>query len=422
MSTDCLVSIVVPVYNAENYIEQCLDSITSQTLDTIEVIVVDDGSTDATSKIVEKWLEKDKRIRLIKQTNQFAGVARNNGMDYANGKYLSFLDADDFFDLDMFTQLVTHAEKNDTDITICSSLIINEDDGSSYLSEGVSYIDSGKVYTCGEISDYLFQSFRGWAWDKLFKKSFIDKHNLRFQALRSTNDAYFVFMAMALADSFVAVDKTLVYHRVGNPESIEGSRWLTWENCFSAAEAIEKGLRQHGLFNRFIFTFYRWFIDFSIWNIKTLPEETRHSYCNRFFDEWLPKIKALSRDPNTLNAINLSSYLDESVATLFGSMDKSQPDLFIQHIDNCQQIRDLEEDLSELDKQITGLESKSIASQQLIDSLQQEVSEKQQLIDSLQQELGDLKSSLSYRIGRGITYIPRAIVDAVEHIKQSDLA
>ena len=95
-----LVSVIIPAYNAEEYISQALSSVLSQTLSDIEVIVVDDGSTDRTASIVEELTHRDGRIRLIRQENQCAGVARNKGMEVAEGKYLYFLDADDWIELD----------------------------------------------------------------------------------------------------------------------------------------------------------------------------------------------------------------------------------------------------------------------------------------------------------------------------------
>ena len=91
------VSVILPIYNEEKYLAQCLDSICGQTLKEIEIICVDDGSTDNSPHILEDYAKKDSRIRLITQENQFAGAARNKGMACAVGKYLSFLDADDYY-------------------------------------------------------------------------------------------------------------------------------------------------------------------------------------------------------------------------------------------------------------------------------------------------------------------------------------
>ena len=95
------VSVIIPVYNSEKYIGTCLDSIINQTLQEIEIICVNDGSTDRTSEILQFYREKDSRIKIIEQENAGAGAARNYGLRNSSGEYLSFLDADDFFENDM---------------------------------------------------------------------------------------------------------------------------------------------------------------------------------------------------------------------------------------------------------------------------------------------------------------------------------
>ena len=92
-----IISIIIPVYNAENYLQECLDSIRKQSLTNLEIICIDDGSTDNSVSVIKNVMKKDFRIQLIEQTNQGAGIARNNGLKNATGKYVAFLDADDFF-------------------------------------------------------------------------------------------------------------------------------------------------------------------------------------------------------------------------------------------------------------------------------------------------------------------------------------
>ena len=95
------VSVILPVYNAGKYLHQCMDSIVNQTLKDIEIICVDDGSSDNSLEILRQYAEKDERVKVIAQANGGAGAARNNGLRAATGEYLSFLDSDDFFELDM---------------------------------------------------------------------------------------------------------------------------------------------------------------------------------------------------------------------------------------------------------------------------------------------------------------------------------
>lgn len=115
------VSVVVPVYNVDEFLDDTLSYITAQTLKDIEIICVDDGSTDNSCKIIESWMEKDSRIQLVKQENQYAGVARNNGLKKAHGKYVIFWGADDLFEEMALEVLYTQAEKENADICICEA-------------------------------------------------------------------------------------------------------------------------------------------------------------------------------------------------------------------------------------------------------------------------------------------------------------
>ena len=105
------VSVIIPVYNAEKYLEECLDSLLRQTFTDMEIICVDDGSTDSSAEILKRFQEKDRRIRVLFQENQYAGIARNNGMKIAQGEYLLFLDADDFFEDTLLEKIYSQGKK-----------------------------------------------------------------------------------------------------------------------------------------------------------------------------------------------------------------------------------------------------------------------------------------------------------------------
>ncbi len=110
------VSIIIPVYNVEKYLKECLNSVVNQTLKEIEIICVDDGSTDNSLSILEEYAKKDNRINLLKQENSGAGAARNKGLDSARGEYIYFLDSDDFLELNAIEILYNQIAKNQADI------------------------------------------------------------------------------------------------------------------------------------------------------------------------------------------------------------------------------------------------------------------------------------------------------------------
>ena len=132
MGQEIKVSVVVPVYNAQAFLEQCLDSILGQTLEEIEIICVDDGSADESGDILEEYRKRDSRVAVYHQKNQYAGVARNLGLRYAKGKYVIFWDSDDFFEKEALELLYKKAEEDQADICICGARKYNQETGMVY--------------------------------------------------------------------------------------------------------------------------------------------------------------------------------------------------------------------------------------------------------------------------------------------------
>ena len=121
-----LVSIIVPIYNVEPYLKKCIDSIINQTLTNIEIILVNDGSTDNCGKIIDEYAKKDNRIIALHKENGGQASARNMGLDIASGKYIGFVDSDDLIDKEMYKVLYDEAEKNIADLVICDFKKVNE--------------------------------------------------------------------------------------------------------------------------------------------------------------------------------------------------------------------------------------------------------------------------------------------------------
>lgn len=121
-----IVSVLIPVYNVEDYLEKCLDSVISQTLNNIEIICVDDGSTDGSAKILKKYKKKDRRIKIITKENGGLPSARNAGLEAARGKYIGFVDSDDFIEPNMYEIMVDNAKLHDSDVVICGANIFPE--------------------------------------------------------------------------------------------------------------------------------------------------------------------------------------------------------------------------------------------------------------------------------------------------------
>lgn len=269
------VSVIVPSYNTEKYIGECIESVLSQTLQDIELIIVDDGSTDGTFSIAKEYAERDPRVKAIQQQNQFAGVARNNGMAHATGEYLYFLDSDDFIDRDMMKSMYAAAKSCDADVVVCRSRNYSMKTGEHHaIAYALRDYKMDTPLTQEDIAKTLFRSVVGWPWDKIFKRSFILEHGLTYQPLRSTNDAFFVFMAMALAKTTYCLSKELVTHRIDDLSSISNTRKKSWNNALIAQDAIGERLRSEGIYEMFERTYVNWVVNFTRWNLNTLDDES----------------------------------------------------------------------------------------------------------------------------------------------------
>ena len=120
------ISVIVPVYNVDRYLEICIDSLINQTYDNLEIILINDGSTDDSKLICEKYLKLDKRIKLINQKNKGVSSARNNGIRNSSGEYIVFVDSDDWVDLDYFERLYNAAKKYDSDIALATNIRVGK--------------------------------------------------------------------------------------------------------------------------------------------------------------------------------------------------------------------------------------------------------------------------------------------------------
>ena len=193
------VSVIIPVYNVELYLHQCMDSIIGQTLTDIEIICIDDGSTDSSFSILQEYAEKDNRIIVLQQENSGAGIARNAGMKIAQGEYLSILDSDDYFEPEMLEKAYLQCEKDKADICVFRSDRYNMQ---KHVYEDISwtikerYLPKEIPFSAEQIYPYMFQIFNGWSWDKLYRRSFVEQTGLQFQGLRTTNDAFLCLWPM----------------------------------------------------------------------------------------------------------------------------------------------------------------------------------------------------------------------------------
>jgi len=211
------VSVIMPVYNAEKYLESSIESILNQTFQDIEIICVDDGSTDDSLNILRTFKEKDLRIKILEQSNLYAGIARNNAMKIAKGNYLIFLDSDDIFKSDMIEKAYKRAIDVDADIVVFGGYYFENDIKKSFDFPALLRTDmvfDDNVFEPNDSFEYIFNFTTPAPWNKLFKREFIEKNNLYFQKYKRVNDLYFVKISLALAKRIGIVDEKLIYYRI----------------------------------------------------------------------------------------------------------------------------------------------------------------------------------------------------------------
>lgn len=201
-----LISVIVPVYKVEPYLDKCISSIVNQTYKNLEIILVDDGSPDNCPAMCDAWAEKDSRIRVLHQRNQGGGAARNAGLDLASGRLIAFVDSDDYIAPDMYAHLYTLLEQG-VDIAECSYVEVVGDDA---------------VFACGyETHSYTVQEameehiqdrvFRQLIWNKLYRRHVMD--GIRFPTDKKIDDEFFTYRVLGNANALIHSTKVCYAYR-----------------------------------------------------------------------------------------------------------------------------------------------------------------------------------------------------------------
>lgn len=208
-----LITVIVPVYNTEKYLEKCLNSIINQTYQQLDIILIDDGSHDNSGKICDAYAEKDNRIRVFHQPNKGVSAARNKGLDEARGKYIASVDSDDYVDLDMIEYLYTNIQKYDADVATCSKyqIFANRSEGNG---------KKGEVYVCDAEETFrrmLLNEGVGFSMsDKMVKRDLIE--GFRYEEGKIHEDCFFIALWIEKVNKVVisTVDKYHYIHRAGS--------------------------------------------------------------------------------------------------------------------------------------------------------------------------------------------------------------
>lgn len=238
------VSIIIPVFNAVNYLEKCLSSIVQQTLKEIEIIAVNDGSTDISCSILSCFASYDSRIKIINQENKKQGAARNTGMKIATGEYIGFVDSDDWIDLDYFEKLYNTAKKYDSDIALATNVRIGNGKTKKRLN-----ITEEKLYTSIEDKFNVCNQFNNECpTNKIYRAELLKNNNIVWPEGVYCEDKIFTTKAVYYANAVVSVPN-INYYYFRNPTSTVNTKEkkhnrLLLKDKNTAKQSVLKFLRE----------------------------------------------------------------------------------------------------------------------------------------------------------------------------------
>lgn len=288
-----LVSVVIAIYNQECYIRETLDSICAQTHKNLEIILVDDGSTDSTGAILAEYAQKDNRIKLVQQKNKRAGAARNRGTEEATGKYIWYPDSDDVFELEMLEHMVNVAESKQSDVVICRAEEFYPDGHKVAIpwqinSQLLKRVNKGAFTPASDAPYSVFQFAVGWAWDKLFNAEFIKKYKLRYAEIHHAEDATFVYPALVYARSVSIVEDVYVHYRK-HGGSVSASLNQKPDACCEAIDDIRMQLEANKVSSAVWCSFNCWSIHYICWNINNMSGQAAQDFRRYIINEYEPK-------------------------------------------------------------------------------------------------------------------------------------
>lgn len=211
----CKLSIIVPVYGVEKYIDKCLDSLVKQSLKEIEIIVVNDGTKDNSQKIIDKYVKKyPEKIKSYIKENGGQGSARNYGLEKANGEYIGYVDSDDFVEKDMYKKLYNKAKENNYDIVVCGNYNVSED----YQNKNIdAFINNYNT----DLENIFFGKMA--VWNKIYKRDILIKNKLEFKEKVWYEDLAFTLKAIMNSNTFAFIDEPLYDYLIREGSTMNNS-------------------------------------------------------------------------------------------------------------------------------------------------------------------------------------------------------
>ena len=237
------VSIIVPVYNVEKYLKRCLDSLVNQTLKDIEIICINDGSTDGSLTILNEYVRNDDRIVVINQENSGVSVARNNGIDVAKGEYVGFVDSDDWVSEDYFEKLYNFAIQNNAEIAVGSIIRLHKFNRRKFLTFDKAIVTSD-INLKFELCDMPEKSY---VWNKIYKSSKLKEIGLKFEEGIVFEDCIFTPQALFYFDKMVTVPDSYYFYWRRSNSIVKQKDEKSLSNMAYAHKKAQKFIEEHNI-------------------------------------------------------------------------------------------------------------------------------------------------------------------------------
>ncbi|WP_343290497.1 glycosyltransferase family 2 protein [Turicibacter bilis] len=252
------ISIIVPVYNAEKYLDQCIQSILNQTHTNIELILVNDGSKDLSEEICLSYEKLDDRVKFINQSNSGVSVARNSGIDYASGTYIGFVDSDDWIHPQMYEILYARTKEHRADLAMCNYTRISNygirKDALEFDSYG--FLEKKKMYETiiypmigSSMENLSAAPVMGSNWRCLYKADVIKNHSIKFKKITIAEDMLFHLTYMLKIQNVYVEKEVLYYYRYNNESATLSFIPNLWETLILQLNEVEKILEEHHVYD-----------------------------------------------------------------------------------------------------------------------------------------------------------------------------
>lgn len=248
------ITLIVPVYNVEKYLPQCMNSLVNQTLKDIEILCINDGSTDNSLEILKSYADKDNRVRIVTQQNAGQGAARNVGIREAKGKYLAFVDSDDWQDIHFCEKMYEIAERNDVELVI--GRYVNFDDKSQKIVSCPAVEDillferfQNKIFSFDDAQDLYFNQICGAPWNKLYRTDFMRKNKLYFREGIKYEDYPHFFKMFICVKRAVLCPERVYFYRLNRQGSDATDIKRNGFVFFSHFNDIEQTLKKHNRYD-----------------------------------------------------------------------------------------------------------------------------------------------------------------------------